>query len=44
MDEKRDRNLLQGIAALRGKAYETAFDKGRSQFNTEQERHSDNKN
>ena len=38
MDAERDRNLLQGIAALRGKAYETAFDKGRSQFNTEQER------
>lgn len=33
-----DRNLLQGIAGLRGTAYRDAFDQGRSQFNTEQER------
>ena len=38
MDSELDRNLLQGIAQLRGTAYKDAFDKGRAQYNVDQER------
>lgn len=38
MDSETNRNLLQGIAQLRGTAYSDAFDKGRQQYNVDQER------
>ncbi len=38
MDSERDRNLLQNIANITGTGYATAFDRGRQQFNVEQDR------
>lgn len=38
MESESQRNLLQNLAAITGKGYQTAYEQGASQFNTEQGR------
>lgn len=38
MESEAQRNLLQNLAAITGKGYQTAYEQGASQFNTEQGR------